>query len=116
MNETNMLKAVNDKMGSLTYTVDFSKCLADLIETNNYGLYHCINKGYCSRFDVAKKIVEFLGRSDVTVEPVSSACFPSSAVRPSSDWAKNYKLELLGMDTMRNWEDALKEYIDSCWK
>jgi dTDP-4-dehydrorhamnose reductase len=116
MNETNMLKAVNDTMGSLTYTVDFSQCLADLIETNNYGLYHCINKGYCSRFDVAKKIVEFLGRSDVTVEPVSSACFPSSAVRPNSDWAKNYKLELLGMDTMRNWEDALKDYIDSCWK
>jgi len=44
MNETNMLKAVNDKMGSLTYTADFSQCLADLIETNNYGLYHCINK------------------------------------------------------------------------
>jgi dTDP-4-dehydrorhamnose reductase len=116
MNEANMLKAVNDKMGSLTYTVDFSRCLADLIETSNYGLYHCTNKGYCSRFDVARKIVEFLGRSDVTVESVSSACFPSSAARANSDMARNLKLGLLGKDTMRNWEDALKEYIDSSWK
>jgi dTDP-4-dehydrorhamnose reductase len=116
MDKTNMLKAVNDKMGSLTYTVDFSQCLADLIETNNYGLYHCINKGYCSRFDVAKKIVEFLGRSDVTVEPVSSKFFPSPAARPNFDWAENYRLELIGMDTMRNWKDALKDYIDSWWK
>ncbi|HTY74082.1 MAG TPA: dTDP-4-dehydrorhamnose reductase [Candidatus Nanoarchaeia archaeon] len=116
MNETNLLKAVNDKIGSPTYTVDFSRCLADLVETNYYGLYHCTNKGYGSRFDVAKKIVEILGRSDVTVEPVSSAYFPLPAARARSEMSRNYKLELLGMDTTRNWEDALKEYIISNWK
>jgi dTDP-4-dehydrorhamnose reductase len=116
MTETTVLKAVNDKIGSPTYTVDFSKCLADLIETGYYGLYHCTNKGYGSRFDVAKKIVDFLGRSDVTVEPVSSAYFPLPAARARSEMSRNYKLELLGKDTTRNWEDALKEYIDSCWK
>jgi dTDP-4-dehydrorhamnose reductase len=116
MNNTNMLKVVNDKTGSLTYTVDFSRCLAGLIETNNYGLYHCTNKGYCSRFDVAKRIIEFLDKSNVTVEPVSSACFPSSAARPNFDWARNQKLEFLGKDSMRNWEDALKEYLNSYWK
>jgi dTDP-4-dehydrorhamnose reductase len=116
MNETTVLKAVNDKIGSPTYTVDFSRCLTDLIETGYYGLYHCTNKGYGSRFDVAKKIVDFLGRSDVTVEPVSSAYFPLPAARARSEMSRNYKLELLGKDTTRNWEDALKEYIDLCWK
>jgi dTDP-4-dehydrorhamnose reductase len=114
--EKNVLKAVNDKVGSPTYTVDFSKCLTNLIETGYYGLYHCTNKGYCSRFDVAKKIVALMGRSDVTVEPVSSAYFPLPAARARSEMSRNYKLELLGKDTMKNWEDALKEYIDSCWK
>ena len=116
INETTVLKAVNDKVGSPTCTVDFSKCLTDLIETGYYGLYHCTNKGYGSRFDIAKKIVDFLGRSDVTVEPVSSAYFPLPAARARSEMSRNYKLELLGKDTIRNWEDALKEYIDSCWK
>ena len=116
INEGTELKAVNDKVGSPTYTVDFSKCLADLIETGYHGLYHCTNKGFGSRFDVAEKIVDFLGRSDVTIEAVSSAYFPLPAARARSEMSRNYKLELLGMDTTRNWEDALKEYIDSCWK
>jgi dTDP-4-dehydrorhamnose reductase len=115
MEETTELKAVNDKIGSPTYTVDFSRCLTDLIESENYGLYHCTNKGYCSRFDVAKKIVDILGRTDVTVEPVSSAYFPLPAPRARSEMSRNYKLELLGLDTTRNWEVALKEYIKSYW-
>lgn len=46
LDETSKLKAADDKIGSPTYTVDFSRCLADLIETGYYGLYHCTNKGY----------------------------------------------------------------------
>jgi len=116
VNEAKVLKAVNDKIGSPTYTVDFSECLTNLIETGYYGIYHCTNKGFCSRFEVAKKIVEFLGRTDVTVEPVGSAYFPLPAARARSEMSRNYKLELLGRDTTRNWQDALKDYIDSCWK
>ncbi len=114
--ENKVLKAVNDKIGSPTYTVDFSKCLTNLIDTGYYGLYHCTNKGYCTRFDVAKKIIEFMGCKDVTVEPVSSAHFPLPAARARSEMSRNYKLQLIDMDTMSNWEDALKHYIDSSWK
>ena len=116
MDETHSLKAVNDKIGSPTYTVDFSRCLADLIETGYFGLYHCTNKGYCSRFDVAKKIVEIFGRSDVTIEPVSSAHFPLPAARARSEMSRNYKLDLIGMSPTRNWEDALEHYINTSWK
>jgi dTDP-4-dehydrorhamnose reductase len=114
--EKALLKAVDDKIGSPTYTFDFCKCLSGLIETGYYGLYHCTNKGYGSRFDVAKKIVTFLDRTDVTVEPVSSAYFPLPAARARSEMSRNYKLELLGIDTTRHWEEALKEYIELYWK
>jgi dTDP-4-dehydrorhamnose reductase len=116
INETPTLKAVNDKFGSPTYTYDFSRCVADLIETGFYGLYHCTNKGVGSRFDVAKKIVEFMGRTDVAVEPVSSAYFPLPAARARSEMSRNYKLELLRIDSTRHWEEALKEYIQRYWK
>jgi dTDP-4-dehydrorhamnose reductase len=116
LNEKNVLKVVDDKIGSPTYAADFSECLSDLIETRLYGLYHCTNKGSGSRFSVAKKIVDFLGRSDVTVEPVSSAYFPLPAPRARSEVSRNYKLELLGKDTTRRWEEALEDYINSFWK
>jgi dTDP-4-dehydrorhamnose reductase len=111
MNEKTTLRAVNDKIGSPTYTVDFSNCVSDLIETDYFGLYHCTNKGYCSRFDVAKKIVELMNRSDVKVEPVSSAVFPLPATRARSEMSRNYKLELLGLDKTRTWEEALRDYL-----
>jgi len=116
MNETPTIKAVNDKIGSPTYTYDFSRCLVSLIETGFYGLYHCTNKGVGSRFDIARKIVKFMGRTDVTVEPVSSAYFPLPAARARSEMSRNYKLELLRMDSIRQWEEALKEYINTYWK
>jgi dTDP-4-dehydrorhamnose reductase len=116
LDETKILRAVDDKIGSPTYTIDFSRCLSDLIETGFFGLYHCTNKGYCTRFDVAKKIIEILGRNDVTVKPVSSAHFPLPAERARSEMSRNYKLELLGLDTTRYWADALRDYIDTYWR
>jgi len=116
LSETNKLQAVDDKIGSPTYTVDFCKTLGSLIDTGYFGLYHCTNSGYCSRFEVAQKIVAFLGKLDVTVEPVNSAHFPLPAMRARSEMSRNYKLELIGMPKLRHWEEALKEYIQTCWK
>ena len=116
LDKTNQLKVVTDKVGSPTYTLDFSRCLVDLIEIKRYGLYHCTSKGHASRYEVAKKFVDQLGRSDVIIEPVTSAHFPLPAPRARSEASRNYMLELLGMDKMRYWDEALKEYVESMWK
>lgn len=113
--EKSNLKVVDDKIGSPTYTFDFCNCLANLIETGYYGLYHCTNKGYASRFDVAKWIIAVTGKSNITIEPVNSAYFPLPAARARSEMSRNYKLELLGMDTTRHWKVALKEYLTLYW-
>jgi len=115
MDKTNQLKAVTDKIGSLTYTLDFSSCLALLVETERYGLYHCTNKGIASRYDVAKKIVEYLGNSNIHITPVTSASFPLPAYRARSEASQNYMLELLGMNKMRRWDEALKHYVENFW-
>ena len=114
LNKSSKLKVVNDKFGSPTYTVDFSNCLIKILETGYYGLYHCTNKGTVSRYDVAKKIIEILGRTDI-IEPVSSAYFPLPALRARSEMARNYKLDLLGINIMRPWEEALENYVKTYW-
>lgn len=114
--QSNRLLAVDDKLGSPTYAPDFSRCVSNLIETGYYGIYHCTNRGYATRYDVAVKVVECLGRKDVEVKPVSSAFFPLPAARARSEMSLNYKLGLLKLDSMRNWEEALRDYIDKFWK
>jgi len=56
------IAVVTDKFGSPTFTKDFSKGILDIVSTGQYGLYHCVNKGICNRFNIAEKIVEYLGR------------------------------------------------------
>jgi dTDP-4-dehydrorhamnose reductase len=109
---TRELNAVTDKIGSLTYSSDFSKCLIDLMQTGWYGTYHLANKGTCTRYDVAKHILDHLGRNDVVLNAVTSEAFVLPAPRARSEMLRNYALELRGMDTMRSWQDALNHYLD----
>lgn len=105
------LKVVDDKLGSPTYAKDLLRAIRALIPTGFYGLYHVANKGCCSRYEVALAIRDVLQRPDVEVEPVSSAYFPLPAPRARSEALRNLKLELLGLDGMRPWKDALREYL-----
>ncbi len=113
---------VTDKVGSLTYTADFAKNFIPLIETHNYGLYHMTNKGHCSRYDLARKIFDVLGVDDIVLNAVSSDSYPKEnynafsstpipASRPNSEAMKNYKLDLMGLNNMKPWEDAVEDYV-----
>lgn len=104
------LLAVSDKQGSLTYTVDFARNLMGLVSSGHYGTYHMANHGTCTRYEVAKKIVDYLG-SDTVIEPVPSSFFPLPAPRPDSECLENYKLKLLGLDRMPPWEQSLRHYL-----
>jgi len=108
------IKVVNDKFGSPTFTKDFAQNLMNVINTQRYGTYHMANKGTCSRYDIAVKIVEFMGlEKDVQVVQISSDEFPLPAPRANSEMMRNYKLDLLSINHMPEWESSLKSYISS---
>lgn len=105
------LQVVTDKIGAPTYTLDFSRCLAKLIRTSYYGLYHMVCKGKCTRFEVAEKMLEILGRKDIKLNAITSDQFPLPAPRARSEVMRNFLLECRGMNTMRAWEVCLEEYL-----
>lgn len=107
----NELTVVNDKFGSPTYTVDLASNLIALIESKRFGIYHMTNKGVCSRYDVAVKIVEYLKLSGIKIKPITSDKFPLPASRANSEMMDNYKLTLLGLNQMRPWQEALRDYL-----
>jgi len=106
------IPVVTDKYGSPTFTRDFAKGLLDIVSNGKYGLYHCVSKGICSRFDIAKKIAEYLGKRDVILKPVTSEAFPLPAPRGKSEGLLNSRLRTMDLDKSRPWQDALKEYIE----
>jgi len=107
------ISVVTDKTGSLTFTKDLAQGLARLIGTDHVGLFHMANRGSATRFDVALKIVEYLGREDVIVKPISSAAFPLPAPRARSEVMENQRLQSLGLDYMPSWEASLRSYVQT---
>lgn len=105
------IKAVTDKVGSPTYARDLVEQIRHVISTGRYGLYHATNTGVCSRYEVASRIVSRLDPS-VRVTPVGSDEFPLPAARAGSEAMRNLHLELMGLDRMRSWQDALDAYLD----
>ena len=109
------IRAVTDKLGTPTYTIDFAQNLLELVGTPFHGLYHMACLGEGSRFDVACEIVAFYGRDDVEVIPVTSEAFQADypAPRPRSEMMRNYMLDLRGLNRMRPWNVALREYLEN---
>ena len=109
------IHAVDDKHGTPTYTRDFARNLLELIESPFHGLYHMACQGEGTRFDVAKEILAAIGRTDIDVIPVDSAHFQGEfpAPRPRSEAMRNLLLELHGMNRMRPWPIALRDYLSS---
>lgn len=106
------LRVVSDKFGTPTFTKDFAANLMKLVQTGRYGIYHMANQGTCSRYDMALKIVEFMGlKGKVSIDAISSDAFPLPAPRADSEMMRNTGLERLGINNMPHWETSLKEYI-----
>jgi len=108
--EKGTVKVVDDQRGNPTNANDLAHHLLSIALTDNYGIYHCTGKGECSWYDFTKKIIEY-SNIPCIVSPCSTDEFPSSAKRPAYSSLRNLSLECTVGDTMRNWEDALRSYI-----
>lgn len=99
------IKVVDDQIGCPTWTVDFSNALVDLIEEEpEYGVYHICGSGKTSWYGFAKEIFKLAGQK-CNLIPCKTKEFPRPAKRPKNSVMENNNI-------CRNWELALKDYIN----
>jgi dTDP-4-dehydrorhamnose reductase len=113
------LAIVNDKNGTPTYTVDFARNVEALLESRLWGLYNMVCGGLTSRLEVAHELLAATGLQDrVRITEVASDHFSLEyfAARPASERLVNRKLELRGLNVMRDWRVALREYLDTAYR
>lgn len=109
--ENGAVKVVADQIGSPTYTRDAAVLLADLVQTEKYGVYHASNEGFCSWYEFAKEIFQAAGMDEVSVTPITSDEFPAKAKRPFNSRMSKKKLVKEGFNLLPSWQDALKRYL-----
>lgn len=106
------LRVVCDQIGTPTYTLDLSRLLVDMIETEKYGYYHATNEGgYISWYEFACEIFKQAGIA-MTVNPVTTAEYGvSKAARPFNSRLDKSKLAEAGFEPLPTWQDALARYL-----
>ncbi len=108
--ERDELRVVNDQVFSPTYTRDLARKITQLLDTEYYGIFHITNRGACSWYEFTAEILRLTG-IETPVVPITSDEYPQEAERPRYSVLDNYHLRLLGMDDMRSWQEALKDYL-----
>lgn len=106
------LRVVCDQIGTPTYTLDLSRLLVDMAETEKYGYYHATNEGgYISWYDFACEIFRQSGYP-TNVIPVTTAEYGlSKAARPLNSRLDKTKLIQAGFQPLPTWQDALSRYL-----
>lgn len=104
------ISVVDDQIGSPTYTLDLAHAIAELIKKPIYGIYHITNSDSCSWYEYAKLIFD-LAEIQIDVKPVTTEEYPQPAPRPKYSVLDNYNWKMEGFKEIRNYRDALKDYM-----
>ena len=106
------VRVVNDQIGTPTYTLDLSRLLVDMVETDKYGYYHATNEGgYISWYDFCCEFYKQYGLTTNAI-PVTTAEYGlSKAARPFNSRLNKSKLVESGFVPLPDWKDAVKRYL-----
>ncbi|MBQ8813220.1 MAG: dTDP-4-dehydrorhamnose reductase [Lachnospiraceae bacterium] len=106
------VRVVCDQIGTPTYTLDLSRLLVDMIETDKYGYYHATNEGgYISWYDFTVEIFRQAGYTTKVVPVTTEEYGLSKAARPFNSRLNKDKLTANGFDRLPTWQDAVARYL-----
>lgn len=107
------IDVVDDEWGSPTFASDLAIALLAVAAARGAGVFHLVNAGRASRYELARETARRAGFDPAVVHPISTAAFleryPLPARRPRDSTLWNRRAAAIGV-TLRDWRDALAEY------
>ncbi len=110
MKQGRSVEAPYDRLASPTYVKDLAVLLLEMAQSQKYGVYHGVNEGYCSLYEMALEIKRLCGYS-VSVLPVRGDGFaqfkrePAYCVLDTSCLDGKFR-------RLPPWKDALMRYLE----
>ena len=111
------LRVVNDQFGSPTSTLDLASATLQLIDARAKGIFHVTNEGFTSWYEFARETVREFG-VEADLAPVTTSEWvklrPQQAKRPLYSVLDCQKYRDVTGQSMRQWNEALRDYRISC--
>ena len=110
--EGKSIKAIYDSFGTPTFADDLAKRLRELAELDLPCTFHVCNAGAGTSYKgFAEKVCEIKGFDVNLLESASADSLKRPAPRPRSSKLACLFSEKFGLEPLRNWEDALAEFL-----
>jgi dTDP-4-dehydrorhamnose reductase len=108
------MEVVEDEVGSPTFAGDLAEALVRLASLRGSGVFHLVNAGGASRFELARETAKLAGLDPGMIRPITTTVFleryPLPARRPSDSRLANVRAAALGV-TLRDWRKGLADYV-----
>ena len=109
--EVKSLEVVDDQIGSPTYVRDLAAAVELLIAGGHMGIFHVTNRGRCSWYEFAGKILQYAGCGDISVTPIRSDRLARPAARPAWSVLDGGKFFAACGKTLPYWQISLQDYL-----
>jgi dTDP-4-dehydrorhamnose reductase len=124
--ERETLQVVADQVGNPTFCRDLADAVAFILYAcrgdafshfqQRKGIYHLAGTGACSRYDLARAVVDLDPRKHEhkvkSIEPVDSAHYPSAVARPASAPLDCGKARAMWGIELPQWKDSLTRALE----
>lgn len=99
--------ADEDAFASPTSAEELAKVICDFIEKDEFGIYHAVCQGVCSRYEFVNAILEYSGNTGKVKVTASKA----EDAKNRGVVLDNMMLRLSGLNQPGDWREVLKDYI-----
>jgi dTDP-4-dehydrorhamnose reductase len=106
------LEVVTDQVGSPTFTADLAGAVKVLAEGGHTGTFNVTNRGSCSWYEFARRILDLSGFEHVEIKPITSEFLERKALRPKNSMLSGEKFASATGKTLRFWQVALRDYLE----
>ncbi|MHB8139399.1 MAG: dTDP-4-dehydrorhamnose reductase [Smithellaceae bacterium] len=107
---TGKLTVVDDQTGSPTCTRDLAAATELLVDKNARGIFHVTNRGSCTWYDFARKILQEARLEKVELLPMKTGDLQRTAKRPAYSVLGMQKFITATGKTMQPWQLAFQDY------
>ena len=108
------VEVVADQVINVGYTADLARVIVEMMKQDSndkYGLYHLVNKGDCTWYEVAKHISNILGYGEDKIKPIETADFYTNLKRPKDTSLNVRRVEKVFDVEIPTWQDALTRFF-----
>ena len=109
------VEVVADQIINVAYTVDLANVIVEMMKQerkDKYGLYHLVNKGDCTWYEVAQQVANILGYGKDKIMPVETKDFYTNLKRPQDTSLNVRKVEKKFGVEIPTWNDGLRRFFE----